>query len=199
MIIDYIDNLELQSDEVEQYFNELRSLQYLSNGLSFLNDQVQGIEAIVNGRLDNDQVFEIHGNAPQLSGVPQELIACAFHWYSVTVCNYVRLVGWLVSGGNTAESREYLKRVLPEVYLWRNKVGAHFARIDPKEKVDPPADLAMSVMFPVSFYDDAFYANRLRLTITSKGQTSASRQDMSWSLTHTHEQLSSRYWPSSKR
>ena len=199
MIIDHIDNLELQDDEVEQYFNELRSLQHLSTGLSFLNDQVQRIEALVSGRLDNDLVFEIHGNAPQLDGIPQELVACAFHWYSVTACNYVRLVGWLASGGDTSESREYLKRVLPEVYVWRNKIGAHFARIDPREKEDTPADLAMSVMFPISFYDDAFFANRLMLTIVSKGQASSSRQDMSWSLTHTHKRLSSRYWPSSSQ
>ena len=192
MIIDHIDNLELQSDEVEQYFNELQSLQYLSIGLSFLSDQVQELETIVRNRIGKDHVVEVYGNHPDLNGIPQELVACSFHWYSVTACNYVRLVGWLVSGGNKKKAKEYLQRVLPEVYIWRNKVGAHFARFDPRND-DTPADLANSVIFPISFSDDAFYANRLRLSIKSRGQTSSSRQDMSWSLTRTHEQLSARY------
>jgi len=136
------------------------------------------------------------GNAPQLHGIPQHLVACAFHWYSVTACNYVRLVGWLVNGGDTAKATEYLKHVLPEVYVWRNKVGAHFARTFPRGK-DTPADLAKSVMFPISFDDDAFYAGSLVLVMTSKGQRSSSRKDMRWSLTHTHQQLSTRYWPNS--
>ena len=34
MIIDYADNLGLPDDDTEPYFNELRSLEYLSTGLS---------------------------------------------------------------------------------------------------------------------------------------------------------------------
>ena len=88
-----------------------------------------------------------------------------------------------------------MERVLPQVYLWRHKVAAHFAIIDPR-KADNAADLAKSVMFPISFDDDAFYANSLILTQTSGGKSSTSRQDMRWSLTYTHRSLIPRYWPS---
>ena len=218
MIIDHADNLELKDEDAERYFNELRSLQYLSTGLNFLNTQVRRIEAVVNARLEKDQVVFMCGNAPELQGIPQDLVACAFHWYSVTACNYVKLVGWLLNGGDTAEANRYLQHVLPEVYVWRNKVGAHFARIGPREE-DTPADLAKSVTFPISFDDDAFYVNSLVLTMSSGGQERprpqgiadwrwrllgmsgreriSSRKDMRWSLTHTHERLSSRYWPCS--
>ena len=218
MIIDYVDNLELRDEDAEQYFNELRSLKYLSTGLNFLNAQVQRLEAEVRSRLENDKVVQMYGNAPALEGIPQDLVACSFHWYSVTACNYTKLVGWLVNGGNTFKATKYLQRVLPEVYIWRNKVGAHFARIDPRDE-DTPADLAKSVMFPISFDDDAFYVDSLVLTMASGDEKhprpegisdrrwrllmmsgregSSSRKDMRWSLTHTHEMLSARYWPSS--
>ena len=86
MIIDYADILELPDEDTEQYFNELRSLEYLSTGLNFLNAQVQRIEAEVSGRVGKDKVVHMYGNAPALEGVPQDLVACAFHWYSVTAC-----------------------------------------------------------------------------------------------------------------
>jgi hypothetical protein len=196
MIIDHVDKLGLGDERVKQYFNELRSLGYLAKGLSFLNDQVQKIEAEVRGRLNKDRKVFMFGNAPPLQGIPQELVACAFHWYSVSACNYVKLVGWLVNGGDTAKATEYLKLVLPEVYVWRNKMGSHFARTSAR-KEDTPADLAKSVMFPISFDDNAFYGSSLVLAMTSGGQGSSSRKDMRWSLTHTHQKLALRYWPNS--
>ena len=192
MIIDRVDNLEIPDEEEKQYFNELRSLEYLTKGLNFLNAQVQQFEAEISGSLEKDKIVHMYGNAPALEGIPQDLVACAFHWYSVTACNYVRLVGWLANGGDTSKATKYLQYVLPEVRVWRNKVGAHFARIDPRPE-DTPADLTKSVMFPISFDDNAFYADSLLLTI----EGSSSRRDMRWSLTHTHDLLSARYWPTS--
>ena len=195
MIIDHVDNLELQDEEAEQYHNELGSLNRLSIGLHYLNYQVQKIEAEARDRLNaKDKVVHSYGNDPRLAGIPQDLVACAFDWYSVTACTFVRLVDWLVNGGNTAGATEYLRRVLPEVSVWRNKVGAHLAQTSPWPE-DTPADLAKSVMFPIGFADDAFYADPFTVNIRSGDQTSSSRKDMRWSLTHTHRQLSSRYWP----
>ena len=59
------------------------------------------------------------------------------------------MVGWLATGGDSTKADDYVKRVLPAVHIWRNKVGAHFAKVKPK-KEDTPADLALSVMFPIS-------------------------------------------------
>jgi len=196
MIIDYIDNLVLSDNEAQKHYNELHSLGYLAKGLNFLYDQAQKLEAEVAKRVVNNKQVLIYGNAPQLQGIPQDLAACAFHWYAVTICNYVKMVGWLVYGGDSTKARGYMGGVLPQVYLWRHKVAAHFAIIDPR-KDDNPADLAKSVMFPISFDGDAFYANSLTLTLSRGGKSSTSRQDMRWSLTHVHRALTPRYWPES--
>jgi len=193
VVIDHVDKLELTKDEAEKYFNERRSLDYLARGLWFLYEQIQGVEAEVVKRLPRDKRFAIFGNAPEMRGIPQDLMACAFHWYAVTVCNYVKMVGWLVNNGDSKKATGYLNRVIPPVKLWRDKVGAHFARHSPRgENI---ADLAMSVMFPISFENDAFYAGSWTLTLGTGGKSFKSRQDMRWSLTHTHRDLISRYWP----
>ncbi len=193
MFIDYIDRLQLSEEDEKKDFNELNSLSYLASGLWFLYDQILKIETQIGERTPkNKRVFHF-GNSPDLEGIPQELVACAFHWYAVTVCNYVKMVGWLVNDGDSKKATDYLKRVIPPVKLWRDKVGAHFARHSPKG--ENAADLAMSVMFPISFDDDAFYTGSLTLKINRAGKQSTSQQDMRWSLTHTHRDLIPRFWP----
>ena len=194
MFIDYVDKLQLSEKEAEKHFNELNSLRYLASGLRFLYNQVLKIETQVVERTPKNKRVFLFGNSPDLERTPQDLVACAFHWYAVTVCNYAKLIGWLANSGDSKKAREYMEHVLPQVYLWRNKVAAHFAIIDPRKK-DNAADLAMSVIFPISFDDDAFFANSLTLTQSSGGKASSSHQDMRWSLTHTHRNLILRYWP----
>ena len=142
------------------------------------------------------------------------LVACAFHWYSVTVCNYVLLVGWLVNEGDTKAAKKYQDSVLGNVLQWRNKVGAHFAQANPR-KSDTPATLAQSVMFPVGFREDAFYSPPFTLTLSTgnpatpkpegiadwrwrllrraKPRATSSGPEITWSLTHTHRELSEGY------
>lgn len=193
--IDYINNLEITDDEAKKRHNELLSLSYLAKGLDFLYNQVGKLEAQIAENLGKDIKVSMFGNAPQLKGIPQDLVACAFHWYAVTICNYVKMVGWLAYSEDSTKATDYLKQVVPPVKLWRDKVGAHFARISPR-KDDTPADLAMSVISPIPFDDDAFYAGSLRLSLSEGGILSTSRPDMRWSLTHTHRNLIPRYWPS---
>ena len=192
-VIDHITNLKLSDEQEKGHFNELRSLAYLTTGLRFLYEQVQRVEAEVINRLPKHKQVYILGNTREMQGINQELVACAFHWYAVTVCNYAKLVGWLAYGDDKTKVLAYLKRVLPQVYVWRNKIGSHFARHSPKN--DNPATLVMSVMFPIAFESDAFYTRPFTLTITKGGKQSTSRQDVRWSLTHTHCDLIPRYWP----
>lgn len=197
MIIDHIDKLELANDKEELHYNELHSLNYLASGLWFLYGQIATIEIRVAERTPrNKRVFHF-GNSPDLQGVPQDLVACAFHWYAVTVCNYVKMVGWIVNEGNSKKATDYLKQVIPPVKLWRDKVGAHFARHSPRD--ENAADLAKSVMFPIAFDDDAFYTDPFTLTVNTGARQSTSRQDMRWSLTHIHRDLIPRYWPTSTK
>lgn len=197
-VIDHVANLKLSDEQEKGHFNELRALAYLAKGLGFLYGQVQRVEAEVTKRLSNDKQVYIFGNVPQMLGIDQDLVACAFHWYAVTVCNYVTMVGWLANNGDSNKAREYMKHVLPEVYVWRHKIAAHFAIVD-RRSDDSAADLAMSVIFPIFFDRDAFYTGPFRLTITKGGKQSTSRQGLRWSLTHTHCDLIHRYWPETQR
>jgi hypothetical protein len=194
MIIDHVDQIELAEEVVQAHKNELNSLRYLAQGLHLLYAQVKRIEDKVLERLDPDLEVFMYGNAPELKQVPLGIVACSFHWYAVSACNYARMVGWIANAGDTKKAGQYVQQVLLPVYIWRNKIAAHFAKVDPRPE-DTPADLAASVMFPISFHNDAFYAGQMRLSMTQHGQGSSSRTDMQWSLTHTHFELAKRYWP----
>lgn len=196
MIIDHVDNLELSDEEAEQYYNELNLLRTLAAGLNFLNHQTRTVEDEVRNRLDPGKYYRGYGNVPWLEGIPRELISCAFRWYSVTVCDYVKIVGWLCNKRDTRKANAYLRKVIPEVHNWRNKVGAHSAFTDPRG--DTPADLfIIGTTWNIGFEDDAFAVGTLTASIRLQEGDSTSRQDRQWSLTHTHQQLSSRYWPTS--
>ena len=223
MILDYVKNLKISTDEAEKRANEIRSLEYLSTGLHFLSNQVQRLEIRVVERLPPDRKVFLYGKASAFEGISLDLVACMFHWYSVTSCNYVRLVGWLAHENESDEKvrknkgKDYLSEILPRVQTWRNKVGAHFALIDPRK--EPDADLASSVLFPINFSNDTFHAGAIRMLGPVKrgdrpitdGSTFASwrkrllsrpvdntapeQVDWDWSLTEVHRQLTARYWP----
>jgi len=196
LTLDHVDRLTLDGSAVKRYGNELRSLEYLAQGLHYLNGQVHHIEQEIWQTLDPKQKHLIFGNHPALEDVPQGLVASAFHWYAASACNFVRLAGWLGLNEDPGQALAYVKSVIPAVKIWRDKVGAHFARAKP-DKSDSPADLIASVMFPVAFDDNAFWTGSFTLGVTRAGHGSSSRSDMRWSLTDTHRKLTERYWPTS--
>ena len=186
MILDHVDHLGISDSEVQTHANELRSLAYLSQGLSLLSHQVAAVEEEVFSKLDATRVFTLIGNSPGMEDMPMGLVASSFHWYAVSACNLVRLVGWLVHGQDRKQALSYVERVMPEVKLWRDKVGAHFALVSPRHD-DNPADLAKSVMFPIEFHDRSCRTSSLTLAIGSGSVGHSSRGGMTWSLTETHK------------
>lgn len=129
------------------------------------------------------------------------LKTCIFELFSCTLTSYVRLVGLIkfmkIEGftdidlldKKTAEiaksySIKYTEEIIPKVFSYRNKVGAHHSFIDPRR--DPIDDLRQSVMHSVHYLNGKYRANALRL-----GQSTLPE----WSLTEEFERLSERYWP----
>ncbi len=212
MIIDHVDELELSREAEAKYGNEVISLACLSEGLRFLYRNVSKIEQGIIARLPpNSHCFlygagandeqkrselppEIRGQVPSLDERQLALVACSFHWYAVSAYNYALLVGWLASGGDSTKAKSYARRVLGPVSVWRHKVGAHLAQADPLPG-DSGATRIASVMTPIAFRDDAFYAQPFTLVLGRADKKSTSRNDMRWSLTHTHRALAARYWP----
>jgi len=195
--LDYIEKFALSGENLTKYSNELMSLQYLSVGLSFLYKQVKKLETIVTKRIDPTIRVFSYGNDPRMAGIPRDLVACSFHWYSVSVCNYALMVGWLRYNIEPTSSLpwDYVDSIIPAVRAWRDKVAAHFSKADIRYRGDNIAEKEISVFYPIGFYDDAFYAAPMKLTMTKKGKRITSDALQKWSLTKTHEQLLPRYWP----
>ena len=197
MLIDHIDTLELSEHHSDRYYNDLGALKRLYAGLNYLYHHIRSLEDEVAARLGPGE-HQVAGNHPTFEGIPMSLIACSFHWYSVTACDYVRLVGWMTHQEDSKKALEYVKHVIPEVYLWRTKVGAHFTRSQPT-KEDNAADQQLSVMNPIDYHTGSFHAGSAVFAIISPSvedsAISKSKRSMMWSLTETHKTLAARYWP----
>ena len=193
MIIDHKYNLELPDEDICEY-NEFAILKTLQTGLDYLYRQVRNLEEEAARRLDAENlVVFCMGNDPRLQGLPLRLVSCSYIWYSVTACNYVRIVGWLLSGGDPQKARAYQYRVISNVTLWRNKFGAHFAFADPRNEDSPADKFATQIPWQVAFFDDSFVAGSGQVSLGSEEGGSASRQDWEWNLTKTHRELGERY------
>lgn len=199
----------------ERFFNECRTLQMLRTGLLGIADNLKRREAAWGQWTQGKVKFHVHGLDIDGTKGDLDLIACFFHWFGVSVCNYARLVGFVgclsrgdfarADLGDPARCRDvkaavdaYVDSVaeLSDVLVWRNKVGAHFAITAPR-KDDNISTLDMSVMFPVSFTDGRYRVGELTLTRTSAAGTLRSAIPH-WSVTTVFESLLPRYWPDIK-
>jgi hypothetical protein len=186
--------LDRQNHQVE----ELEMLHIVRGGVQYLAELVRGHELKV---IERDEFAEFvpmqHG-----FGVPSSVIN-AFNWFAMSVCNYLRLVAlvellqnesWSLSDLKTNEKTaskhcgDYVKDLVPSVYLWRNKVSAHFAATDPRE-TDSPGVLHLSIMDTVSYsYPRLYVGGR----VVIGGEESELPR---WSVTEVFESLSERLWP----
>lgn len=144
--------------------------------------------------------------AIHISSKVPNLVPCAFNWFSTTLVNYLRLVAlvelmnqksWkstdIVEPANAQaiknHCRSYVSTVVPEVYLWRNKVAAHFAATDPFRD-DNLGTLEHSIMNPVSFNYPYYYVGIMKKVVGT-----AESELPNWALTETYERLAPRFWP----
>ena len=207
VLLDGIERLEVaQSD----YFNEIVSLRTLIMGLRQLYGMVKSKEiAFDRAGGDKVKVFAF-GFASEAEREFLEMVACFFHWYGLSICNYARLTGFIRglargdfdrSDLHDASKFKRIKAVIDEyvssipelesVVVWRNKVFAHFAITDPF-KDDNIATLDMSVIFPVSF-DGRYVVGGLTMTRSNPAGSHTSELPR-WSITEVFESLEPRFW-----
>ncbi len=200
VILDHTDSIQLNISNPP--ISNLHALNYLPSGLFNLAATVKVEEGKRVQRDRNAKVLEVFGHIPFI-------IPCAFHWFSTSLTNFVRLIGlidlmnknkWktedLVKDKNRSDIKQgcsnYAKVVIPEIYTWRNKVSAHFSPTDPF-KNDNLATLEESVMNSIAYHTPRFRVGYLKWH--TQGDSSQLPQ---WSLTETYEKLSSRFWPKSR-
>src|SRR5262245_22935319 len=115
MLKDNVANFELTDETLSRHANEVSAINMLLEGLHFLYMMV---------RYPESRYFSRDEPA---DAAPIAVRCCAFHWYSVTACNAIKLIGWLhkQQDATAIEPNEYVEAVVPAVYRWRNKVAGH--------------------------------------------------------------------------
>ena len=210
VMLDKLLNIPVQAKD---FPNEIQTLDYLQFGLHMLALKVREFEEPIREReiLTNTNI-SFFGHDPDVDSRVLRLLPCLFHWYGVSLCNYARLVGFVLGmsskkldaqmlqtkmGGEIIKGYcdDYVKSVteIAEVLKWRNKVGAHFAITDPR-KVDNIATLEMSVMFPIGYANGSFRVNVMTLSKTDDAGTPQVADLPCWSVTEVHQKLIPRFW-----
>ena len=196
-------------------FNELVTLDSIKIGLNLIAITVWQNEEPLRREDEAANRRSIHfGHRPGTDRRQTLLLPCYFHWFGVSLCNYVRLVGFLTALKNGTVTRQHLesnagrKRIagastayvrevteIREVLIWRNKVAAHFAITDPRED-DNLVTLDMSVMYPVSYSERRYRVGDVAIARNSDGSAPIESQIPTWSITEVYERVAPRYWPS---
>jgi hypothetical protein len=194
--LDYIDKITVSGNPFAEPANEYYALLCLRTGLEFLNRQVERYDQIALKQLNPNKQYLIFGNSPLLTGIPYQLLTCAFHWYSISACQYVRTVGAIayLQDNSRLKPLEYVDSVIPEVKAYRDKVGAHYAWAT-KHNEDSEAERLASIIPQVSFVKDTFQVQAFTISKASRGKLSNSKVMIAWSITKIHQRLRERYWP----
>lgn len=197
-VLDHIDNIVVPGAPFQEPTNEYYALVFLWCGLEFLFHQASHWDDVVRQKFNPEGKVRIMlmGNDPGLDGVPLTLLNCAFHWYAITACQYVRTVGAIASSIDSSRSLpyDYLKQVIPEVLGFRDKIAAHFAW-GTRNKRDSEAERKLSIMPTLTFQDSTFFMGAMMLSVISSGKKSDSKAIMPWSISGIHLLLRERYWP----
>jgi hypothetical protein len=196
--LDHIDNIRVPGRPFIEASNEYWALICLWQGLEFLYHQASHSEQVVKQRLNaegKDRLF-VYGNHPAFDGIPRTLLTCAFHWYAVTACQYVRTIGAIACRNDETRPLppKYVESVIPEVLAFRDKVAAHFAWSSQHSK-DNDAERLASVMPPLTFVNDSFHVGVFAVYVRHCDKDSKSDAIKPWSLCEIHKRLRERYWP----
>jgi len=188
VILDHVDGLELPAEACKKRHNELVQLDILCAGLQHLNEFVAAQAENMRAALARDPRVR-PGRV-----VPEAVVRCAFDWYAVSACNFVHVIGWLLHEADASLPKPgvYVRRIIPNVLTYRNKVAAHFARSHPRN--DGEATLSASTMPTLSWRDGIPVVGGWQVTTRSKGKVTQS-PNWRWGLLETHTELGKRYWP----
>jgi len=197
-VLDHIENIMVPGNVFHRPTNEYHALICLYHGLDFLFRQAAKCDDVVKQQLNPHDTLQVmcSGNLPELNQIPQTLLTCSFHWYAISACQYVRLVGAIAYRQDNFRLTplQYVKNVIPEVLTFRDKVAAHFAW-STKHSQDNDAERLSSILPPLTFVNDSFHVAAFSVSLQQSGKASTSEEIKPWSICKVHQQLTKRYWP----
>jgi hypothetical protein len=195
MILDYEDYITINQNNPP--IQNLQQYHDLKEGMFYLAQIVRSYE-IKNKK--EGCIFSL--------SVYDEFPASFFHWFANSAYNFLRLIAtlklmtinnWTVSDLNQKEniklinksSEKFVREIIPEIYVYRNKVSGHFAITTPHEK-DSIATLESTVMLGYTFQKPYYFA------VLQWSNENTITKIPSWSLTKEFEKLSKRFFPELK-
>jgi len=196
-VLDRIDDISVPGDVFREPTNEFWALLCLRDGLDFLYHQARRCDESVLARVgDPSKVNHFaFGTLPEFDEVPQKLLTCGFLWYAVSACQYVQTVGAIAYQSDSTRPLppEYVKKVIPELKSFRDKVAAHFAWSTKNER-DNDAERLASILPQLTFQENSWHVAGMTVGVGKSGKFSTSQALTPWSLCSVHEQLRKRYW-----
>ena len=198
--IDFIDNIDVDS----KYFINQHQLTNLKAGLDFIFNQTKYIQ-------DNPERFGTPKFVTEaeflMNPYLSDLVACFFQWFSVSIVSYVKLVGLLryldrnkleysnitllskdILAAMKREINAYINSVIPDIKLWRDKVGAHFAMADPFDN-DNIVTMEDSLMTQIYLVKGKYTTHLFHLNFAGKSSVIPE-----WSIVNIYENVfKSRY------
>ena len=201
-VLDHLDGISVPGNVFCEPVNEYWALMCLHDGMEFLYRQSLHCDQAARQQVNphGNVSFVGWGNVPTLNQIPKTLLTCAFHWYAISACQYVRTVGAIAFrlDPNRPRPDVYAKNVIPEVVAFRDKVAAHFAWSTRNQR-DNHAERIASILPPLTFVNDAFFVGGMTVAVRHAGEGSDSAAIKPWSLCRVHEALRKRYWPHEQR
>jgi hypothetical protein len=209
--LDYTDNIVVPGEVFREPSNEYWALMCLWQGMEYLNDQVLKCEQVAKEAIESgrEKIFSFQdmpikveglmsfGRLPEpLQGAPTMLVTMAFHWYAISACQFVRLVGAIAKRFDDSRPlpKDYAESVIPEILEFRNKVAAHFAWSS-RNKDDNDAERLASVLPPLGYNFGRLCVGSMTVALRQGGKSSNSGAIKEWSLSKAHERLIKRYLP----
>jgi len=209
IILDHVDNIIFNSDTFP--IKNMNALHYTKEGLYQLALIVRKDENTINQNVGH-YIQSILGDL----GPGQNMWMNYFNWFSISIINYTRLIGFVDIVNKKQFSREeitkkenhkiikkhckdYVIKVIPEIYIYRNKLSAHHSLTDPFVD-DNIATLETSVMNSVVYKNP--YLETAGLNLKSKLFPSDEEYQSTvikpWKLTKIYDDLTERYWKDMK-
>ena len=197
-VLDHVDNIRVPGTVFREPTNEYWALICLRDGLEFLYAQAKQCDHAVGRRIPPRESVNYFGfgNVPEFEQIPKTLLTCAFQWYAVSACQYVRTIGAIAHRHDPARPLPpaYVQYVIPEVQAYRDKVAAHFAWSTQNQR-DNDAERLASVIPPLSIHDGSIHVGVMAIYVRRGSKASDSSAIKPWSITRVHEHLRKRYWP----
>ncbi len=198
IIIDNIDNITFNKDTFP--IKNMHALKYNLEGLYYLANTVRNLEI---------EKYRTDGTFLQMISLEhQDLLMNMFNWFSISVINYLRLVGFVDCVNKNAYTEDdlnqkhiknkikqytnsYCKGIIPEIVEYRNKLSAHHSLFDPK-KQDNIATLISSALNTIVYRQPYYEASMFMHTVDGNAKIEP------WILTKTFDDLAPRFWPDLK-